>query len=257
MPKINVYLPDELADAVRSTGVPVSVVCQQALEHAVRRVEDVRAALAQDQPSVATLDQLTEFTERTRRVLAYAAERAEAAGSAVTTAGLLAAIVEDDSNLAFRVLQSAGIDLDTLLADLASTHGIGSPAADEPFSTPAKDAIRHAVDEAIAFGHNYVGCEHLLLALASAENDEGSSALAAQGIDYRSLRRSISSALTGYAHLRSQSSGANAPEQIGRMKQMLEAAIDARLQPLTQRLNAVEDALISGLSHNEPPKSDG
>ena len=36
MPKINVYLPDELADAVREAGLPVSPICQRALEQAVR-----------------------------------------------------------------------------------------------------------------------------------------------------------------------------------------------------------------------------
>ncbi len=42
MPKINVYLPDELAEAVRDAGVPVSTVCQRALEHAVRRITAIR-----------------------------------------------------------------------------------------------------------------------------------------------------------------------------------------------------------------------
>ena len=42
MPKINVYLPDDLADAVRDTGVPVSAICQRALEQAVRRITAIR-----------------------------------------------------------------------------------------------------------------------------------------------------------------------------------------------------------------------
>ena len=32
MPKINVYLPDELASAVRDAQVPVSAVCQAAVQ---------------------------------------------------------------------------------------------------------------------------------------------------------------------------------------------------------------------------------
>ena len=31
MPKINVYLPDDLAEAVKEAGVPVSAVCQATL----------------------------------------------------------------------------------------------------------------------------------------------------------------------------------------------------------------------------------
>src|SRR6266508_1603538 len=44
MPKINVYLPDELARAVRDAQVPVSAVCQVALERAVREVTAARGA---------------------------------------------------------------------------------------------------------------------------------------------------------------------------------------------------------------------
>jgi hypothetical protein len=35
VPKINFYLPDDLAAAVKEAGVPVSSVCQQALAEAV------------------------------------------------------------------------------------------------------------------------------------------------------------------------------------------------------------------------------
>ena len=36
MPKVNVYLPDELATAVKAASIPVSTVCQRALEDALR-----------------------------------------------------------------------------------------------------------------------------------------------------------------------------------------------------------------------------
>src|SRR5207249_11720604 len=39
----NVYLPDDLAAAVRDAQVPVSAVCQSALERAVRDVASLRA----------------------------------------------------------------------------------------------------------------------------------------------------------------------------------------------------------------------
>ena len=34
-PKINVYLPDDLAAEVKAAGIPVSAVCQQALADAL------------------------------------------------------------------------------------------------------------------------------------------------------------------------------------------------------------------------------
>lgn len=37
MPKVSVYVPDDLYDAVRRHGIPVSAVAQEALAAAVRR----------------------------------------------------------------------------------------------------------------------------------------------------------------------------------------------------------------------------
>ena len=48
MPKINVYLPDDLAEAVRDSGLPVSAVCQRALEDAVRRITAIRQTTLDD-----------------------------------------------------------------------------------------------------------------------------------------------------------------------------------------------------------------
>jgi hypothetical protein len=38
VPKVNVYLPDDLADEVRRHRVPVSTICQEALRRAVERL---------------------------------------------------------------------------------------------------------------------------------------------------------------------------------------------------------------------------
>lgn len=39
MPKVNVYVPDDLLTAVRAAELPVSAVCQEALEAELRRLE--------------------------------------------------------------------------------------------------------------------------------------------------------------------------------------------------------------------------
>jgi Post-segregation antitoxin CcdA len=44
VPKINVYLPDDLADEVRRHQLPVSAICQQALLEEVKRMEATTAA---------------------------------------------------------------------------------------------------------------------------------------------------------------------------------------------------------------------
>lgn len=42
--RVNVYLPDALAEAVREADIPISAVCQAALEQEVRKVQAAREA---------------------------------------------------------------------------------------------------------------------------------------------------------------------------------------------------------------------
>src|ERR671929_105843 len=124
MPKINVYLPDDLADAVRDAGVPVSAICQRALEQAVRRISAIRQTV---------LDALSDADET------------------ATGPGLR-------------------------------------------FSVPAANAVELAVGEATAFGHNYVGCEHLLIGLAAEPDGVAGRVLRAAGADPKGVRRAVSAA---------------------------------------------------------------
>ena len=168
MPKINVYLPDDLADAVRDTGVPVSAVCQRALEQAVRRITAIRdttlAGLDADQLAA----RLPHLTARTRDVLLRARAQAQsAAASQVGTGHLLAAMLDEGDNLGLRVLQAVEVPPAQVAAALvaAAPEPAGPTGVAMRFSGTGANALELAVTEATAFGHNYVGCEHLLLGL--------------------------------------------------------------------------------------------
>src|SRR5689334_2766776 len=96
MPKINVYLPDELAEAVKEAGLPVSAICQRALEQAVRRVTAIRETSLADLSSADLEERFPLLTGRTRTVLGLAVERAsslrsvagvDASGGAVADLG--------------------------------------------------------------------------------------------------------------------------------------------------------------------------
>src|SRR3954447_16483701 len=94
MPKINVYLPDDLADAVRDAELPVSAICQRALAQAVRRTTAIRQALLDDLHTDRLAARLPSFTARLVTTLTGAADRAKAAGAAnVTTGDLLAGMI--------------------------------------------------------------------------------------------------------------------------------------------------------------------
>src|SRR4051794_26152476 len=124
MPKINVYLPDDLAAAVRDAQVPVSAICQRALERAVRDVESLRAAdevPPMDKPAHGMFGR---FTPRARAVVSSAEELArEMEHDHVGTEHVLLGILDEGANLAIKVLQSLDIELADLRAELVGSMG--------------------------------------------------------------------------------------------------------------------------------------
>jgi ATP-dependent Clp protease ATP-binding subunit ClpA len=228
MPKINVYLPDDLADAVREADVPVSAICQRALEQAVRRITAIRQALLDDLHPDRIAARLPSFTARLVTTLTLAADRAKAAGAAsVSTGDLLAGMIAEGGNLGLQVLRAVEIDPATLEPSTAAEPG--APGAGLRFSAPAVVAVELAVGEAIGMGHNYVGCEHLVIALAAETNGAAGELLRSRGADGRSVRRAVAAALAGYA----QAKAAATPTG-------LRTAVRAELAPLIERIERLE-----------------
>ncbi|MET8987676.1 Clp protease N-terminal domain-containing protein [Nonomuraea wenchangensis] len=264
MPKINVYLPDDLAEAVKEAGVPVSAVCQRALEQAVRRVTAIRETSLGDLDLDKPTGALTHLTARTRTVLKLAAEAARAQGTAeVGTGHLLDAMLTEGTNLALHVLRAMEIGLDQVRRDLdrhvpPATDPAGptdqapadpadpAGAGSRRLSSPAANALELAVTEAIALGHNYVGCEHLLLGLVAEPDGTAGQVLRALGAEPRLTRRAVSAALAGYVHLRAstQQTAAPAPGQAEQLAAMLKAELKAQLKaelrPIVERLERLE-----------------
>ncbi|GII67261.1 hypothetical protein Skr01_73460 [Sphaerisporangium krabiense] len=236
MPKINVYVPDELAEAVKDAGVPVSAVCQRALEQAVRRVTAIRQTALGELSADDLSDRLPHFTPRTHAVLKLAIDRASAADRpSVGTGDLLAGMIDEGTNLALHVLRAIDIDPAAVRRALerrpdaepdgpagtavrsgtgeeaSRLSGVGGGSEDRVsrhFSAAAAGAMELAVTEATSFGHNYVGCEHLLLGLVAEPDGTAGQVLRELGAEPRLTRRAVTAALAGYVHLRAQTSGA-------------------------------------------------
>ncbi|GGU38590.1 Clp protease N-terminal domain-containing protein [Lentzea flava] len=188
MPKINVYLPDDLAEAVKDLNIPVSAICQRALEVSVKRITSVRGL------TVADLDgeRGSQLTERLRTVLRLAAE-----SPVVTTAELAQALVDEGGNLGLDVLRAIDIDPRTLRFPSEPVEGSG-------FAQDAVNALELAVVEAMSLGHNYVGCEHLLLGIIAEPDGKGGEVLRELGADLKGTRRAVQTALAGIIHLKKQ-----------------------------------------------------
>ena len=272
VPKINVYLPDDLAEAVKEMAVPVSAICQRALEASVRRVTAVRQATLSPVPLDDPAGRLAHLTAKARAAVALAVRSASASGSdTVGTGHLLTGLLADDTNLAMVVLTSMEVEPSAIREALAAA-GVTAAAAQataapaDPtfsadtgisgealrFSGPAANALELAVTEAISLGHNYVGCEHLLLGLATETEGTGGAVLRDLGADARPVRRAVTAALAGYTAIsaskqaRAQAaSPANQPGQpgAGPMLTMLREAVRREMQPFTERLERLEQRL--------------
>src|SRR5437773_4736367 len=107
MPKINVYLPDDLAEAVREANIPVSAVCQRALQHAVRRMAAVNETARHPGRR-----RSGDFTPRLARALKLAAADADRRGQPfLGTEHVLLGLLDEAENVAIQVLRAMEVDL--------------------------------------------------------------------------------------------------------------------------------------------------
>jgi hypothetical protein len=138
----------------------------------------------------------TRFTVRARGVVVAAQEEARTAGNdEITPAHLVLGLLTQRDALAARALTAQGLDLDAFRQAVTATL----PARTDdlpaliPFDGNAKKAIELTFREALRLGHNYIGTEHLLLALL--EREDGDGVLTGLGIDKARAEESIAAAL--------------------------------------------------------------
>ncbi|RAG87637.1 ATP-dependent Clp protease ATP-binding subunit [Streptacidiphilus pinicola] len=245
MPKINVYLPDELAAAVKAAEIPVSAVCQKALADAVQVVTVARKGIAALRDPDFDPDARPELAARlagrmTARLKASVElGRAAAAEGPVGTRHLLVGLLDEGGNLAVRLLPALGEEPEALreaaLASAAEEPLPNSAAKPAPaggfwsgLTMPARNAIGAALEAALDLGHNYIGCEHLLVGLLADEESGAGRVLHAAGLDASAVRRAITTALAGFAQARQNATPTGA---------------EAVLKQLVDRLDTIERRL--------------
>jgi ATP-dependent Clp protease ATP-binding subunit ClpA len=133
------------------------------------------------------------FTERARRVIFYAQEEAAQVGeNFVGTEHLLLGLVRED-NLGSGVLVYLGISRDSLRQAIMDriVRGPGNLGQDMQLTPRAKLVIDLTEAEAQALGHDYIGCEHLLLGLLREGEGLAAQVLGDLGVDSESVRREI------------------------------------------------------------------
>jgi|GEM_PF-1109189 len=133
------------------------------------------------------------FTERARKTVFYGQEEAQKLGHGyVSTEHLLLGLLRESDNLAARVLEMLGIDIEDFAERVREMSNKSERKSSEHMTlTPmAKMVIDYAYDEARNLNNNYIGTEHLLLGLVRGEG-LASKILAGEGIVIESARKTV------------------------------------------------------------------
>ncbi len=116
------------------------------------------------------------YTPRAREAVMAAHNASKAAGNAEgVPEHLLLGLLADSDGLAAKTLVALGVSLESAreAATAALPPAVGEVPELVPYGSAAKKVLELTFREALRLGHNYVGTEHILLALLEHENGEG------------------------------------------------------------------------------------
>ncbi|NLV17319.1 MAG: ATP-dependent Clp protease ATP-binding subunit [Syntrophomonadaceae bacterium] len=132
---------------------------------------------------------LRRFTQRAQKAVLYAQEEArEMNHPAVGTEHLVLGLLREGEGIAARALLNLGVDLERTREEIKNVIGNiegrqQTSLPEIPITPRTKRVINHAFEEAQLQGVNYVGTEHILLALLREE--EGAAAQVLRNMDIR------------------------------------------------------------------------
>jgi ATP-dependent Clp protease ATP-binding subunit ClpC len=93
----------------------------------------------------------------------------------IGTEHILLGLIHEGEGVAAKSLESLGISLEGVRSQVEEIIGQGqqAPSGHIPFTPRAKKVLELSLREALQLGHNYIGTEHLLLALLELEAGDG------------------------------------------------------------------------------------
>jgi hypothetical protein len=212
MEQLSDNLLDHFVEACRANGrtwTDISSALGVSRQAAHKRFSAAMPGFARF-PGTATLER---FTDRARAVLRDATQQAREFGQPfVGTEHLLLALFEPAEALAAQVLRELGLSVDAVRDQVRSDPAAGAdsreggkPVGDEVgYSPRAVQALRHAVEEALKLGHNYIGTEHLLLGLFDDPDALGARILSSMGGDYEDVRELLAEKFASIKRAREQ-----------------------------------------------------
>ncbi|GAA5168439.1 Clp protease N-terminal domain-containing protein [Pseudonocardia eucalypti] len=148
------------------------------------------------QPDMDASEGFSRFTPRARKVVVAAQEEARKAGnSEIGPAHLILGLLTEPAGLAAKAITAQSVSLDAVrkrVAGALPAASVDLPAL-IPFDAPARKALELTFREALRLGHNYIGTEHILLALL--ELEDGSGLLTGLGLTKPATEEHVKAAL--------------------------------------------------------------
>jgi hypothetical protein len=142
------------------------------------------------------------FTNRARRVVVLAQEEARLLNhNYIGTEHLLLGLIHEAEGVAASALESLGISLEAVRAQVEEIIGQGetAPGGHIPFTPRAKKVLELSLREANQLGHNYIGTEHILLGLVREGEGVAAQVLVKLGADLPRVRQQVIQLLSSYA----------------------------------------------------------
>jgi hypothetical protein len=109
------------------------------------------------------------FTDRARQVVVLAQEDArDLRHNYIGTEHILLALLREQDGLAAQVLEAFGITIQPVRTQVIRIVGTGDEAVtgEIPFTKHAKNALERTRREAMSLGNDFIGTEHILIAVA-------------------------------------------------------------------------------------------
>ena len=140
------------------------------------------------------------FTERARQVVILAQEEAHTLmHSCVGTEHILLGLLREQEGLAAHVLAGFDVTLERVRQHVVRIVGSGEQvsAGQIPFTPRAKEVLELALRESQSLGHNYIGTEHILLALVRESEGVAMRILIDNDVDSEQIRHEVIRLLSG------------------------------------------------------------
>ena len=204
------------------------------------------------------------FTDRARRVVVLAQEEARMLNhNYIGTEHILLGLIHEGEGVAAKALESLGISLEGVRAQVEEIIGQGqqAPSGHIPFTPRAKKVLELSLREALQLGHNYIGTEHILLGLIREGEGVAAQVLVKLGADLNRVRQQVIQLLSGYQGKEAavtSGAGEGTPstslilDQFGR--NLTQAAREGKLDPVIGREKEIERVMqvLSRRTKNNP-----